>query len=68
MTSAWRLRLISDPLVIQRRGGFAVHCEHAEHQVDLREITGTGIAGRVTKQDILGHLEGRTATPAPDAS
>jgi 2-oxoglutarate dehydrogenase E2 component (dihydrolipoamide succinyltransferase) len=28
----------------------------AEHHVDIREIPGTGIGGRVTKQDILGHL------------
>ena len=32
-----------------------------EHGVDLRQITGTGIAGRVTKQDILGYLEQRVA-------
>jgi len=37
----------------------------AEHQVDIREIPGTGIGGRVTKQDILGHIEGRPA-PAPE--
>jgi 2-oxoglutarate dehydrogenase E2 component (dihydrolipoamide succinyltransferase) len=44
----------------------------AEHQVDIRDIPGTGIGGRVTKQDILGHIEGRPApaaapppTPAP---
>ncbi len=35
----------------------------AEHQVDIREIPGTGIGGRVTKQDILGHIEARS-TPA----
>jgi len=39
----------------------------AEHQVDLRSISGTGIGGRVTKQDILGHIEhhsaAETATP-----
>ena len=28
-----------------------------EHGVDIRQIAGTGIAGRVTKQDILGYLE-----------
>ena len=42
----------------------------AEHNVDIRELQGSGISGRVTKQDILGHLEGRTAAPpaaAPDA-
>jgi len=37
----------------------------AEHQLDIREIPGTGIGGRVTKQDILGHIEGRP-TAAPD--
>jgi pyruvate dehydrogenase E2 component (dihydrolipoamide acetyltransferase) len=39
-----------------------------EHGVDLKQLTGTGIAGRVTKQDILGSLEtpayARTPTPA----
>jgi len=41
----------------------------AEHQVDIREIPGTGIGGRVTKQDILGHIEGRPApAPAPRPS
>jgi pyruvate dehydrogenase E2 component (dihydrolipoyllysine-residue acetyltransferase) len=34
-----------------------------EHDVDLRLIKGTGISGRVTKQDILGFIEsGATAT------
>ena len=37
----------------------------AEHQVDIRAIPGTGIGGRVTKQDILGHIETRPDTPAP---
>jgi pyruvate dehydrogenase E2 component (dihydrolipoyllysine-residue acetyltransferase) len=37
----------------------------AEHQVDLSEIQGTGIAGRVTKQDILSHVEAKQAAP-PD--
>jgi pyruvate dehydrogenase E2 component (dihydrolipoamide acetyltransferase) len=30
--------------------------------VDISEISGTGIGGRVTKQDILGHIEGGGAT------
>jgi len=38
----------------------------AEHQLDIREVAGTGIGGRVTKQDILGHIEGRP-TPPPAA-
>jgi len=37
----------------------------AEHQVDIRAIPGTGIGGRVTKQDILGHIDTRPETPAP---
>jgi pyruvate dehydrogenase E2 component (dihydrolipoyllysine-residue acetyltransferase) len=39
----------------------------AEHQVDIREIPGTGIGGRVTKQDILTHIEKRPAGPASAA-
>lgn len=42
-----------------------------EHGVDLKQLTGTGIAGRVTKQDILGYLEqppsARTAPPMSHA-
>jgi 2-oxoglutarate dehydrogenase E2 component (dihydrolipoamide succinyltransferase) len=33
-----------------------------EHNVDIRQIDGTGISGRVTKNDILGYIE--TATSA----
>jgi 2-oxoglutarate dehydrogenase E2 component (dihydrolipoamide succinyltransferase) len=40
-----------------------------EHQVDLREVTGTGLGGRVTKDDILRFVEqhpaGVPATPLP---
>jgi len=40
----------------------------AEHQVDIRAVPGTGIGGRVTKQDILGHLGSGAAAPeAPPA-
>jgi pyruvate dehydrogenase E2 component (dihydrolipoamide acetyltransferase) len=45
----------------------------AEHQVDIRAVPGTGIGGRVTKQDILGHIgsgapgEAAAATPVPAA-
>jgi pyruvate dehydrogenase E2 component (dihydrolipoamide acetyltransferase) len=38
----------------------------AEHQVDIRSIPGTGIGGRVTKHDILGHIE-RSGAPEPAA-
>jgi pyruvate dehydrogenase E2 component (dihydrolipoamide acetyltransferase) len=45
----------------------------AEHQVDIRAVPGTGIGGRVTKQDILGHIgsgapgAAAAATPVPAA-
>jgi 2-oxoglutarate dehydrogenase E2 component (dihydrolipoamide succinyltransferase) len=39
----------------------------AEHQVDISGVEGTGIGGRVTKQDILSHIEGRAGTPPPQA-
>ena len=39
----------------------------AENKIDLREVPGTGASGRITKQDILGHLEGASA-PAPAVS
>jgi len=42
----------------------------AENNIDLRGIPGSGASGRITKQDILGHLEGAPAaapavSPAP---
>ncbi len=37
----------------------------AEHGVDIASIAGTGISGRVTKQDILKHIESGKAAPAP---
>jgi pyruvate dehydrogenase E2 component (dihydrolipoamide acetyltransferase) len=41
-----------------------------EHNVDLAQIHGTGLSGRVTKQDILGYIESgkgsaRPAAPGP---
>ncbi|PYQ15268.1 MAG: hypothetical protein DMF80_09890 [Acidobacteria bacterium] len=52
----------------QTRSSPVVRKIAAEHNVDIRDIPGTGIAGRVTKQDILGHIEGKpaeTAAPGP---
>jgi pyruvate dehydrogenase E2 component (dihydrolipoamide acetyltransferase) len=48
----------------QARSSPVVRNIAAEHNVDIRQIQGTGISGRVTKQDILGHIEGRPAAPA----
>jgi pyruvate dehydrogenase E2 component (dihydrolipoamide acetyltransferase) len=36
-----------------------------EHNVDVTQINGTGISGRVTKQDILGFLENGAGAAAP---
>lgn len=49
-----RLRRKSTPLVRKMV---------AEHNLDLASIPGTGVAGRVTKQDVLTYLE--RGTPAP---
>jgi 2-oxoglutarate dehydrogenase E2 component (dihydrolipoamide succinyltransferase) len=38
-----------------------------ENNVDLAQVAGTGSAGRITKEDILGHLEGG-AKPAAAAA
>jgi 2-oxoglutarate dehydrogenase E2 component (dihydrolipoamide succinyltransferase) len=48
----------------QTRSSPVVRRIAAEHNVDIREITGTGISGRVTKQDILGHIETKAPQPA----
>ena len=55
-TAEERLRRRSTPLVRKMA---------AEHNLDISTIPGSGLAGRVTKSDVLGFLEtGRTAEPA----
>ena len=39
-----------------------------EAKVDLRSVTGTGAAGRVTKQDVAQHAGGRSRPVAPPAA
>ena len=34
-----------------------------EHGIDLRQVKGTGLHGRITKQDVLAFLEQRAAAP-----
>ncbi len=59
-TAEERLRKKSTPLVRKIA---------AEHRVDIAAIPGTGFAGRVTKHDILGFIEGGApAAAAPAAS
>jgi 2-oxoglutarate dehydrogenase E2 component (dihydrolipoamide succinyltransferase) len=57
-TAEDRLRKKSTPLVRKIA---------AEHQVDISTIPGTGIAGRVTKNDILGYIERGAPAAAPAA-
>jgi pyruvate dehydrogenase E2 component (dihydrolipoamide acetyltransferase) len=35
-----------------------------EHGVNLSQVSGTGLGGRITKQDILSFIEGQSSTPA----
>jgi len=55
-TAEERLRRRSTPLVRKIA---------AEHQVDITAVPGSGLAGRVTKKDILGYLEGGDRGPEP---
>jgi pyruvate dehydrogenase E2 component (dihydrolipoamide acetyltransferase) len=52
----------------QTRSSPVVRKIAAEHNVDIREIPGTGVSGRVTKNDILGHIEARPEAPPPPAA
>jgi len=56
MTAEQRLRTKSTPLVRKIA---------AEHSVDISSIPGSGYAGRVTKQDILGYIERAPTQQAP---
>jgi 2-oxoglutarate dehydrogenase E2 component (dihydrolipoamide succinyltransferase) len=38
-----------------------------ENNVDLSQVAGTGASGRITKEDMLGHLEGGAKPAAPAA-
>ena len=58
-TAEERLRRRSTPLVRKMV---------AEHNLDLRDIPGTGIAGRVTKNDVLGYIDGGGSREAPAAA
>jgi 2-oxoglutarate dehydrogenase E2 component (dihydrolipoamide succinyltransferase) len=58
-TTEDRLRRKSTPLVRKMA---------AEHNVDISAVSGTGLAGRVTKNDILGYIEGGAVQPAPGTS
>jgi pyruvate/2-oxoglutarate dehydrogenase complex dihydrolipoamide acyltransferase (E2) component len=38
----------------------------AEHGVDLKQVKGTGVGGRIRKKDLLAHIEGGAAKPAAE--
>jgi 2-oxoglutarate dehydrogenase E2 component (dihydrolipoamide succinyltransferase) len=40
----------------------------AEQNVDLRQVKGSGEGGRITKQDVLAYIEGRTLRSAPTSA
>ncbi|MPZ62535.1 MAG: 2-oxoglutarate dehydrogenase, E2 component, dihydrolipoamide succinyltransferase [Propionibacteriales bacterium] len=40
----------------------------AEHEVDLADLTGTGVGGRIRKQDVLDAAKAKQAAPAPVAA
>ncbi len=54
---------------LRRRSTPLVRKMVAEHNLDLSEIPGTGIAGRVTKNDVLGYIDSGAAVErgAPSA-
>jgi 2-oxoisovalerate dehydrogenase E2 component (dihydrolipoyl transacylase) len=64
---------VSAPPVLSRDGG-----EHRyspgvmlladEHRVDLSQVNGTGLGGRVTKRDVRQYVEARDARAAPPAA
>ncbi|HEX3529676.1 MAG TPA: dihydrolipoamide acetyltransferase family protein, partial [Thermoanaerobaculia bacterium] len=54
-----RLRKFSSPLVRNIA---------KEEGVNLEDVQGTGAQGRVTKDDILSHIEQKKAAPAPSAA
>jgi 2-oxoglutarate dehydrogenase E2 component (dihydrolipoamide succinyltransferase) len=39
-----------------------------EHGVSLSQIPGTGLGGRITKQDIMSFIEGQSAKPASESA
>ena len=56
---------VREPRVEQARYSPAVRRLAREHNVDLSLVTGTGVGGRVTKNDVLGYVEGRVAGAPP---
>jgi 2-oxoisovalerate dehydrogenase E2 component (dihydrolipoyl transacylase) len=58
----------SEEDVLRRRSTPAVRRLAEEHSVDLRQVTGTGIGARVTKEDILQYVANRGPAPTAPAA
>src|SRR5262249_61815400 len=52
---------VGDEELIRTRSSPLVRKIAAEHGVDISQIEGTGLAGRVTKNDILSYIENQSA-------
>ena len=57
--------IVREPQEGRARHSPAVRRLAREHEVDLSQVTGTGVGGRITKDDVLRYLEGGAmAAPA----
>jgi pyruvate dehydrogenase E2 component (dihydrolipoamide acetyltransferase) len=61
-----RAEMTREELQRQRSSPLVRKIAH-EHNVDISRIQGSGVSGRVTKQDILKYLEDKPAAPSPAA-
>lgn len=60
---------VGEQEVLRRRSSPLVRRIAAEHGIDLSQVPGTGLGGRVTKQDILDYIQRRQgAVSAPSAT
>lgn len=69
-TEAASTSVLSESELLRHRSSPVVRRIAVEHGIDISTIDGTGIDGRVTKQDILAHLVDRhpSTTSAPIAA
>ncbi len=58
-------RLVSKEELRRARSSPLVRNIAAEHGIDLTQVSGTGLSGRVTKRDILAFVEGGQTVTAP---
>src|SRR5207302_8205793 len=58
----------SEEEILRRRSTPAVRRLAEEHNVDLSQVKGTGLGGRVTREDILQFVAQRKAAPAGAAA